>query len=161
MLNHHTSRPSNLPQEIWPLLDPMWVFIPPSECLSMLHLLVTSLTVFTLFHIALYLLAYVFLIFPDLKVSFLCAGKRKWLLLSFPTLSGRWLSSKEPSCNAGDTSSVSGCGRSPEVGNCNALQYSCLENSTDKGVWLDTDPGVAKSRTWLSMYAPCLEILLR
>ena len=33
---------------------------------------------------------------------------------------------------AGDAVSVPGLGRSPGVGNGNLLQYSCLENSTDR-----------------------------
>ena len=35
--------------------------------------------------------------------------------------------------NAGDTGLVPGSGRSPGVGNGNLLQYSCLENSMDRG----------------------------
>ena len=30
------------------------------------------------------------------------------------------------------------------------LQYSCLDNSMDRGSWWDTVHGVTKSRTWLS-----------
>ena len=41
-------------------------------------------------------------------------------------------------------------GRSPRVGNGNPLQYSCLENSTDRGAWWATVHGVAKSWTRLS-----------
>ena len=37
--------------------------------------------------------------------------------------------------NAGDTGSILGSGRSPGVGNGNPLQYSCLENSIDRGAW--------------------------
>ena len=33
----------------------------------------------------------------------------------------------------------------PRVGNDNPLQYSCLKNSMDRGVWWVTDHGVAKS----------------
>ena len=43
---------------------------------------------------------------------------------------------KDPPANAGnarDESSIAGLGRSPEVGNDNSLQYSCLENSMDRG----------------------------
>ena len=36
-------------------------------------------------------------------------------------------------------------GRSPEGGNGNPLQYSCLENSLDRGTWQATIHGVAKS----------------
>ena len=35
-------------------------------------------------------------------------------------------------------------------GNDNPLQYSCLENPTDRGGWQATVHGVAKSQTWLS-----------
>ena len=38
-----------------------------------------------------------------------------------------WLSSKESVCNAGDAASITGSGRSPEEGNGNPFQYSCLE----------------------------------
>ena len=36
-------------------------------------------------------------------------------------------------CNAGDSSLIPGLGRSPGEGNSNPLQYSCLENSMDRG----------------------------
>ena len=39
------------------------------------------------------------------------------------------------SANAGDTRSTSGLGRDPGEGNGNPLQYSCLENSMDRGAW--------------------------
>ena len=48
----------------------------------------------------------------------------------------RWLSDKESASNAvdkRDTGSIPGSGRSPGVENGNSLQYSCLENSTDRG----------------------------
>ena len=44
---------------------------------------------------------------------------------------------KESACNAGDQGSISGLGRSPGEENGNPLQYSCLENSTDRGFSLD------------------------
>ena len=59
--------------------------------------------------------------------------------LSFPVV-------KYLTANAGDardTSSIPGSGRSPEVGNGNLLQYSCLENSMDRGAWRATVQGVA------------------
>ena len=40
-----------------------------------------------------------------------------------------------PACNAGDPGSISGLGRHPGEGIGNPLQYSCLEKSTDRGVW--------------------------
>jgi len=42
---------------------------------------------------------------------------------------------KASAYNARDPGSVPGSGRSPEEGNGNPLQYSCLENPTDGGTW--------------------------
>ena len=42
---------------------------------------------------------------------------------------------KASACNVGDLSSVPGSGSSPGEGNGNPLQYSCLENSMDRGAW--------------------------
>ena len=52
--------------------------------------------------------------------------------------------------NAGDTRDVGfipGLGRSPGEGNGNLLQYSCLENSTDREAWQAMVHGVAESDT--------------
>ena len=57
---------------------------------------------------------------------------------------------KESACNAGDLGSIPGSGRSPGEVNDNPLQYSCLENSMDRGTWWDTVHVVANSRTLLS-----------
>ena len=40
---------------------------------------------------------------------------------------------KNPPANAGDTGLIPGSGRSRGGGNGNPLQYSCLENSMDRG----------------------------
>ena len=59
---------------------------------------------------------------------------------------------KHPPANAGDTGdagSIPGLGRSPGGGNVNPFQYSCLENSRDRGAWRATTYGVTKSRSWL------------
>ena len=50
----------------------------------------------------------------------------------------RWVSGKEYTANAGsagDAGSIPGLGRFLEEGNGNPLQYSCLENPTDRGAW--------------------------
>ena len=52
--------------------------------------------------------------------------------------------------NAEDTGSIPGLGRSPGEGNGTPLQYSCRENSTDRGAWQATVHGVSKSQTQLS-----------
>ena len=46
--------------------------------------------------------------------------------------------------NAGDADLIPGLGRSPGEGNGNPLQYSCLENSMDRGAWWTTVHGVTK-----------------
>ena len=51
---------------------------------------------------------------------------------------------KEYACNAGDPGSIPGSGRSPQEGNGNPLQYSCLDNS------MATVHGITKSQTLLS-----------
>ena len=45
---------------------------------------------------------------------------------------------KESACNARDPGSIPGLGRSSGEGNGNPLQYSCLENSMDRGAWRPT-----------------------
>ena len=57
---------------------------------------------------------------------------------------------KASACNAGDSGSIPGSGRSPEEGNGSPLQYSCLENPMDGGGWWATVHGVTKSRSRLS-----------
>ena len=51
---------------------------------------------------------------------------------------------KNPPVNAGDLGLIPGLGRSPGEGNGNPLQYSCLENPTDRGAWQATICGVEK-----------------
>ena len=41
-----------------------------------------------------------------------------------------------------DPGLIPGLGRSPEGGNGNLLQYSCLENAMDRGAWRATVHGV-------------------
>ena len=52
---------------------------------------------------------------------------------------------KASACNAGDLGSIPGSGGSPGEGNGNPLQYSCPDNSMDRGAWWATVHGVAKS----------------
>jgi len=51
---------------------------------------------------------------------------------------------KESACTVGDPGSIPGSGRSPGEGNGNLLQYSVLENPTDRGDWWAAVHGVAK-----------------
>ena len=54
---------------------------------------------------------------------------------------------KESACNAGDQGSIPGLERSPGEGNVYPIQYSCLENSMDRGAWQATVHRVEKSQT--------------
>ena len=78
----------------------------------------------------------------------------QWLLYSQPFLSNMALPVCEErpyyeyfpggaevkafACNVGDLGSIPGLGRSPGEGNGSPLQYSCLENSMDRGAWQAT-----------------------
>ena len=50
-------------------------------------------------------------------------------------------------CNAGDLGLIPGLGRSPGEGKGYTLQYSCMENSMDRGAWWATVHRVAKGQT--------------
>ena len=62
--------------------------------------------------------------------------------MGFPLPGGS--DSKESACDAGDPGLIPGWRRFPGEGNGNPLQYSCLENSTDRGAWRATVHGVAE-----------------
>ena len=68
-------------------------------------------------------------------------------MLGIETELPRWLSGKESPCSVGELGLITGSGRSPGEENGNPLQYSCLENSMDRGAWWATVHGVAKSQT--------------
>ena len=57
---------------------------------------------------------------------------------------------KNSPANAGDMGLIPRSGRSSGEGNGNPLQYSCLENSTDRGTLWATVHGVTKSQTQAS-----------
>ena len=60
---------------------------------------------------------------------------------------------KNPPANEGDIRDmglIPRSGKSPGGGNGSPLQYSCLENSLDRGAWWATVQRVAKSRTQLN-----------
>ena len=61
-----------------------------------------------------------------------------WLIIRLPW----WLKMAQ-----GDPGWIPGSGRSPEEDNDNPLQYSCLENSVDRGTWRAIVHGVTKSQT--------------
>ena len=59
---------------------------------------------------------------------------------------------KPPEGDAGDKSLIPGWRISPREENGNLLQYSCLENSMDRGAWWATAHGVEKRGTRLSAH---------
>ena len=106
--------------------------------------------------------------------------QRKWQCIKGVFLWGAWeseiilsgwlctvsskLVAKNLPANTGDvrdSSSIPGSGRSPGVGNGNPLQYSCLGNPMDRGVWWARLHRVTTSRTrlkWLSMHTSKQEL---
>ena len=63
---------------------------------------------------------------------------------------------KESACSVGDTGdmgSIPGLGRPPGVGNGIPFQYSCLENSMERGARWATDHGIAESQTHVLHWA--------
>ena len=57
---------------------------------------------------------------------------------------------KSPRANAGDArdvGSILGSGKSQGIGTGNPFQYSCLENSMDRGAWQAIVHGVTKNQT--------------
>ena len=64
--------------------------------------------------------------------------------------------------SAGDTRDkgfIPELGKSLGVGDDNPLQYSCLENSKDRGAWWAEIHGVTKSQTLLSTQTPTLSTM--
>ena len=81
--------------------------------------------------------------------------------------SGSW-DGRESNCNVGDLALIPGLGRSPGEVNSYPLQYSCLENSMDRGAWQAIVHGVRRVRqdwaantftfTWTNMRVHLSEI---
>ena len=65
----------------------------------------------------------------------------KYLIIWLPSRSD----GKVSACNARNPGLIPGLARSVGEGNGNPLQYSCLENSVDRGVWWAIVYGVGKS----------------
>ena len=85
-----------------------------------------------------------------LLVSFIFGSPFLWMVYSLCFLCGS--DGEESVCSAVDTGLLLGLGRCPGDGNGNPLQYSCLENSMDRGACWATVHGITKSQTQLSDY---------
>jgi len=81
--------------------------------------------------------------FYVLVLVLLCISHTYTCIWGFPGGSD----SKAHTCSIGDLGLIPGLGRSPEEGNGYSLQYSCLENSVDRGAWWTIVHGVLKSQT--------------
>ena len=77
---------------------------------------------------------------------------RSFLVIHF--MDSRWFpgasDGKESVYNEGDPGSIPVSGRSLGEGNGDPCQFSCLENSKDRGAWKAIVQGIVKSRTQLS-----------
>ena len=78
--------------------------------------------------------------------TYLFFGRRSSPMEGFPGGSD----GKESACNVENLGSILGLGRSPGEGNGYPLEYSCLENSKDRGAWWATVNGIRNSGTRLS-----------
>ena len=87
------------------------------------------------------LLTFYFKITLDLQKS--CKDRTKIFLAS---LVAQLEKKKKTACNAGEPGSIPGSQRSPEEGNDNPFQSSCLENSTERGDWQVTVQGSQRVR---------------
>ena len=95
--------------------------------------------------------------FTLLKFSEVCSVPGSSHLLSFSFLVYVWgfpggTVVKNPPADAGDTGLIPGSGGSPAGGNGDPLQYSCLENSMDRGVSKAAVHMVAKNQTRLTTH---------
>ena len=82
-------------------------------------------------------------IFPTQRLNLHLLHLLHWHVSSLPFPGGS--DGKASARNAGYPGSIPGWGRSPEEGNGNPLQYSCLENFMDRRAWWATVHRVAKS----------------
>ena len=66
---------------------------------------------------------------------------------------------KQSTCNAGDLGLIPGSGRYPGEGNGYPLQYSCLENSMERGVWWAVYNWATDSLSMEYLFPPVLWLL--
>ena len=71
------------------------------------------------------------------------------MVKNLPAMAQLVKNGKLSACNVRDLGLISESGRSPGEENGNPLQYSCLENSMDRGAWRATVHRIAKRWTQL------------
>ena len=143
------------------MCSPSWTPLPShspsypagsSQCISPEHLShASNLDWWSVYHL-----------FSDLSVNslfltFSSLDKEVRVVFEWVSMSRNWQGFsggsviKNPPANSGDTGLIPGSGRLHGEGNGNMLQYSCLENPMDRGVWWAMVHGVAKSQTQLRL----------
>ena len=101
------------------------------------------------------------------KLSFLNFRKFYTFVYTFQGFLGSSDGKKKKStCIVGDLGSIPGLGRSPGEGNHYSLQYSCLENSIDRGAWLQSMGSQTAGHDWAtftlyisSIFQFCLQFI--
>ena len=95
-------------------------------------------------------------------ICFTALLKCNWYIGNCRVRLPRWLRGKESDCQCRrlkrPRASFPGLGRSPGEGHGHPLQYSCLENPMDRGIWQARVHRVTKSQAqlkWLSMDTCC------
>ena len=101
---------------------------------SIIYLFIYHLSINLQFHLSLFI-HYIYLyLFISLSLH------------SYKSFSGG-SEGEQSACNVGNPCLTFGLGRSPGEGNGNPLQYSCLENSMNRGAWQATVHGATESWT--------------
>ena len=84
--------------------------------------------------------------------AFKCNGPQRFIMFNITSCKNGASQVKNPPANARevrDSGSILGSERSPGRGHGNPLQYCCLENPMDRGVWWATVHGVSENQTGL------------
>ena len=90
------------------------------------------------------LLTFLFLFLDILKIFFICC---QWeFLFNLTNTIADGSDGKESACNVGNPGLIPGSGISPGAENSNSLQYSCQENSMNRGALWATAHGIAKDQ---------------
>ena len=113
---------------------------------------VQSPELYSRFSLIVYFIHRISSVYVSVPISqlFGCIYKFKLYFLYFSNNHISPSDSEESACNAGNSGSIPGLGRSPGEGNGNPLQYSCLGSPMDRGAWWATVHGVAENQTQLN-----------
>ena len=138
------------------------VFLPKSKCLLISWLKSLSTVILEPRKIKCHCF-YIFPFYLAWSGGTRCNNLIFFLMLSFkPAFSlSSFILIKNLPAIAGDMGSIPGLGRCPVERNGNPLQYSCLENSMDKGDWRAVVHGVAESDMTENTYVHTFTLIKR